>query len=105
MRLSHAEAQALISARLDGPLDPVAERELSAHLASCDSCRAFSASAGQLARGLQNMQYLPASPTVSRAVLEHISQPRSPWTSLFGAMPPNALPVASAIAAAVIIVF
>lgn len=105
MKLSHAETQALISARLDGPLDPVAERELNAHLATCDSCRAFNASAGQLARGLQSLPYLPASPAVTRAVLDHVSTPRSPLSWLAGSFPANALPAASAIAAAVIVVF
>jgi len=101
MRLSHAETQALISARLDGPLDPVAERELNAHLATCESCRAFNASASNLARGLQSLPYLPASPAVTRAVLDHVSTPRSAWSWL----PANALPAATAIAAAVIVVF
>ncbi|MBA2775868.1 MAG: zf-HC2 domain-containing protein, partial [Chloroflexia bacterium] len=105
MKLSHAEAQALTSARFDGPLDPVAERELNAHLATCDSCRAFNASASQLARGLQTIPSLPASPAVTRAVLDHISAPRSPWSWLTGSLPTNAFPAASAIAAAVIAVF
>ncbi len=105
MKLSHAETQALISARLDGPLDPVAERELTAHLASCESCRAFNASASQLARGLQSLPYLPASPAVARAVLDHVSTPRSPFSWFQGALPANALPAASAIAVAVIVVF
>lgn len=105
MKLSHAEAQALISARLDGPLDPVAERELNAHLATCASCRAFNASAGTLARGLQNLPYLPASPAVTRAVLDHVSAPRSPWTWFPASLPANVLPAATAIAAAVIVVF
>ncbi len=105
MRLSHAEAQALVSARQDGPLDPVAERELNAHLATCDSCRAFNGSATQLARGLQSLPYLPASPAVTRAVLDKVSEPRSGWSRFVGSMPENAMPVATAIAAAVIIVF
>lgn len=105
MRLSHAETQALISARLDGPLDPVAERELNAHLATCDSCRAFNASTVRLASGLQSLPYLPASPAVTRAVLDHVRAPRSPMSWLSGAFPANALPAASAIAAAVIVVF
>ncbi len=105
MRLSHAEAQALVSARLDGPLDPVAERELNAHLATCDSCRAFNLSATQLARGLQGMPRMAPSPAVTRAVLEHVSTPRSGLGSLFGGLPQNALPIASAVAAAVIVLF
>lgn len=105
MKLSHAEAQALTSARFDGPLDPVAERELNAHLATCDSCRAFNLSASQLARRLQTIPSLPASPAVARAVLDHISAPRSPWSWLTGSLPANTFPAASAIAAAVIAVF
>lgn len=105
MRLSHAEAQALVSARLDGPLDPVAERELNAHLATCESCRAFNVSATQLARGLQGLPRLAPSPAVTRGVLEHVSTPRSGLTSLFGGLPQNTLPIASAVAAAVIVLF
>lgn len=105
MRLSHAEAQALVSARLDGPLDPVAERELNAHLATCDSCRAFNASATQLARRLQALPYLPASPAVTRAVLDHVNTPRSPLSWITGSLPGNALPAAAVIAVAVIVVF
>lgn len=102
--LSHAEAQALVSARLDGPLDSVAERVLNAHLATCPSCRAFNRSAGQLARSLQGLPYLPPSPAVSRAVLEHVNAPRSPWSRL--ALPgfSNALPALSAVALVVIFV-
>lgn len=105
MKLSHAESQALVSARLDGVLDPVAERELNAHLAMCDSCRAFNASASQLARRLQTIPYLPASPAVTRAVLDHVSAPHSPWSWFAGSAPITALPAASAVAAAVIVVF
>ncbi|HYI25325.1 MAG TPA: zf-HC2 domain-containing protein, partial [Thermomicrobiales bacterium] len=96
MRLSHQEAQALISARLDGPLDPVAERELNAHLATCTTCRAFNASATGLATGLQHLPYLPPSPAVTRAVLEHINTPASPWAWLTGAWSSRALPTVAA---------
>ena len=39
--LTHTDAETLISARLDGPLDPVMNRALLAHLATCESCRGF----------------------------------------------------------------
>ncbi|HEV2067288.1 MAG TPA: zf-HC2 domain-containing protein, partial [Thermomicrobiales bacterium] len=74
--LSHAEAQALVSARLDGPLDPIAERELQAHIATCASCRAFNTSSTQLMRELRGMPQLPASPAVKRAVIDHITTHR-----------------------------
>ena len=103
--LSHAEAQALVSARFDGPLDAVAERALNAHLATCTSCRAFNRSAGQLARNLQGLPYLPASPAVSRAVLEHVNAPRSPWSRLALPAASSVMPAFSAVAVALIVVF
>jgi hypothetical protein len=105
MRLSHAEAQALVSARLDGPLDPVAERELNSHLATCESCRAFNLSAVQLARGLQGLPRMPASPAVTRAVFAEVTAPRSGLSRLLTRLPENTLPVATAVAAAVIVLF
>ena len=63
--ISHEEAQALISARLDGPLDPAANRALLAHLATCPACRQFAEQANVLARGLRDLPHLPPSPTVS----------------------------------------
>jgi len=77
--ISHIEAQALISARLDGPLDPVAERELQAHIATCPACRAFAGQTATMTRAFHNLPYLPASPTVSRAVMEHVQRPRTLW--------------------------
>ncbi len=104
MKLTHAEAQALVSARLDGPLDPVAERELNSHLATCDSCRAFSLSASRLALDLQNLPYLPASPAVTRAVLDHVSTPRTPLAWLVGSWSSRTLASAGAVALAMIII-
>ncbi|MBA2278004.1 MAG: zf-HC2 domain-containing protein, partial [Chloroflexia bacterium] len=77
--ISHAQAQALISARLDAPLDPVAQRELHAHLAGCADCLAFATQIEHMGRDLRAMPLLPASPTVSRVVLERINTGRSPW--------------------------
>src|SRR4026209_268890 len=105
MRLSHAEAQALVSARLDGPLDPVAERELNAHLATCESCRAFNLSAIQLARGLQGMPRMAASPAVTGVVLAEVTAPRSGLSRILAFLPENTLPVATAVAAAIVLLF
>ena len=58
--ISHNEAQALISARQDQLLDPIAEHELSAHLATCDSCRAFARSTEALTQGLRTLPYMIA---------------------------------------------
>ncbi|MGH2558330.1 MAG: zf-HC2 domain-containing protein, partial [Thermomicrobiales bacterium] len=49
--LTHAEAESLISSRMDGALDPVANRALMAHLAGCSSCRAFASRMDVLSRG------------------------------------------------------
>ncbi|MDQ3539929.1 MAG: zf-HC2 domain-containing protein, partial [Chloroflexota bacterium] len=101
--LSHAEAQALVSARLDGPLDPIAARELQAHLATCASCRAFNTSSTQLMRGLRSMPYLPASPAVKRAVIDHIRTPRTPWNVVSGPWLTRAVPVVTIVAAALVL--
>ena len=39
--LTHEQAEALVSARLDAHLEPVENRELLLHLQGCASCRAF----------------------------------------------------------------
>lgn len=83
--ISHNEAQTLISARQDQPLDPIVERELSAHLAICDTCRAFAQSTDALTQGLRSLPYLPASPTVRDAVMGRVEQGRSPWARLSNA--------------------
>ena len=103
--ISHAEAEALISARLDGPLDEVAERELISHLTTCAACRHFAEQSNQLAQGLRDIPYLPASPAVSRAVLAHINRPRSPLAWLKGAGSNiQLMPVFSAVATVMIVV-
>lgn len=102
--ISHIEAQALISAQLDGPLDIFAERELAAHLVSCSRCRAFAQSSETLAQGLRELPYLPASPTVTRAVLEHIDAGRSPWSRLGGVINANPGPALSTVAAIALLI-
>lgn len=82
--ISHNEAQALISARQDQVLDPLAEQELNAHLATCDSCRAFARSTESLTQGLRTLPYMPASPAVRRAVLDRVKQGRSPFARFAG---------------------
>jgi predicted anti-sigma-YlaC factor YlaD len=57
--LTHAEAEALISARLDGPLDPAYNRNLLAHLVGCQSCRAFAERMETMSRGLREIPHLP----------------------------------------------
>ena len=101
--ISHIEAQALVSARLDGPLDPIAERELTAHLATCAQCRAFAQASETLAQGLRELPYLPASPTVTRTVLERVDAGRSPWTRFSGLANANPGPALSTIAALVVL--
>lgn len=99
--ISHREAQALISARQDQVLDPLAEQELNAHLATCDSCRAFAHSTDALTQGLRTLPYMPASPAVRRAVLDRVEQGRSPFARLggiFGAAPGPALSTLAIIA-------
>ena len=85
--LSHAQAEELISTRLDGPLDELGQRQLALHLASCDSCRAFASGMEALSQGMRELPRLPASPIVSRQVRERLAQPPSLWErigQLFG---------------------
>src|SRR5690625_1172786 len=96
--ISHHEAEVLISARLDHPLDPIAERELNAHLATCPSCRAFAESSGALAASLRELPYLPASATVSRGVMARIEEGRSPWARFGGILNTNPGPALSTFA-------
>ena len=80
--IGHREAQALISARLDGPLDAAANRELAAHLSTCDECRAFADQMQMMARGIRDLPLLAPSPTVRRGVYDHIDGRRSGWSWL-----------------------
>jgi hypothetical protein len=81
-RLTHDAAQALISARLDGPLDPASNRALLAHLATCPTCRAFAEQMEAMSRGLRDLPHLPPSPTVSRQVRERLAADRPWWSGL-----------------------
>lgn len=85
--ISHREAEALISAHMDERLDPIAEQELHAHLATCARCRAFADASDALAMGLREMPYLPASPSVRRAVLEEVN--RQAPIPIFGSVDPR----------------
>jgi putative zinc finger protein/WD40 repeat protein len=84
--LSHAEAEALVSARLDAPLTPQQEQRLAAHLATCASCRQFADQMNSMTSGMRSLPRLPASPTVSRQVRERIAQPQSIWERIGGLM-------------------
>lgn len=101
--ISHIEAQALISARLDEPLDPLAERELQAHLATCPTCRAFANQTATMTHALRELPYLPASPTVSRAVMEHIERPTPIWGAVQQWVSPNLGSAVSTIAAVLVV--
>lgn len=96
--ITHSEAEALISARMDQQLDPIAERALSAHLATCAGCRAFAQSNEALAMGLRGLPYLPASSTVSRRVMARIDEGRSPWARLGAFLNTNPGPALSTFA-------
>lgn len=74
--LTHQEAEVLISARQDAPIDPMAERELQAHLAVCHDCRAFAVATERLTAGLKTLPTLPASPRVRREVLDRTRRGR-----------------------------
>ncbi len=80
---SHARAQFLVSARMDGPLAPAEARELQVHLLGCPACRRFAEQTDALARGLRGLPQLAPSPNVSRQVLEAVATGRSPWSRLF----------------------
>lgn len=84
--LNHSEAEALISARLDAPLNPQQEQRLAAHLATCTSCRQFADQMNAMTTGIRSLPRLPASPTVSRQVRERIAQPQSIWERIGGLM-------------------
>lgn len=101
--ISHRRAQELISARFDQPLDPIDNRELLTHLATCPVCQRFAEQANILARGLRDLPQLPASPSVNRQVLERISAGRSPWAKFGQLFNPSRSPVAVATAALIVI--
>ena len=51
-RLSHEDAEMLISARMDEQLDRADSRALLVHLQTCESCRAFAVQSEVLGREL-----------------------------------------------------
>ncbi len=77
--ISHDRAQELISARIDAPLTGAEQRELQAHLATCADCHLFLSQASGVARELQAMPRLAASPAVSRAVMSAVFTETSGW--------------------------
>lgn len=101
--ISHIEAQALISARMDGPLDPIAVRELQAHIATCDICRAFANQTAAMTQAFHELPYLPASPSVSRAVMEHVQRPTSVWGMTQKWLTPNLGSALSTVAALLVV--
>lgn len=82
--ITHKEAEILTSARQDAPLDPLVERELQAHLATCDDCRAFAIATERLTAGIRNLPSVPVSPRVRREVMERVNRGRNPLAGLFG---------------------
>src|SRR3954465_4176147 len=112
-RLSHTDAENLISARLDAPLPPDQNRALLAHLATCPNCRAFAEQMSAMSQGFRTLPMLPASPTVTRQVRERINQPQSGlarfgrwmFAGQWGAMPAvaTALVLVAAVAFSIIL--
>ncbi|GIW03671.1 MAG: hypothetical protein KatS3mg059_0291 [Thermomicrobiales bacterium] len=110
--LTHEEAEALISARLDAPLSPAQNRALLAHLATCRQCRAFAAQMEIMSRALRELPRLPASPLVSRQVRERIHAGRPWWSRLtpaafgsrWGAMPIAAVTMVLLVALATVLI-
>ncbi|TXG86515.1 MAG: hypothetical protein E6R14_02890 [Thermomicrobiales bacterium] len=79
-RLSHEEAEMLISARMDEYLDRADSRALLVHLQTCESCRAFAVQSEVLGRELATLPMLPPSALVDRQIRESISKGRSRWS-------------------------
>jgi hypothetical protein len=85
-RLSHEDAEMLISARMDDQLDRADSRALLVHLQTCESCRAFAVQSEVLGRELSALPVLPPSALVDRQIRETIGKGRSRW-SLAALMP------------------
>lgn len=81
--ITHREAEILISARQDAPLDTVVERELQAHLATCDDCRAFAIATERLTAGIKAMPSVPVNPRIRREVMGKVKSGRNPLARLF----------------------
>jgi hypothetical protein len=102
--ISHERAEQLISARMDAPLSPAEHYELQSHLAACPTCRVFVSQADDIARGLQGMSRLPASPAVSRAVMSAVREEQSGWAWLSQALQALSSPGMAAAASMALIV-
>jgi hypothetical protein len=85
-RLSHEEAEMLISARMDEHLDRADSRALLLHLQTCESCRAFAVQSEVLGRELNALPVLPPSAIVDRQIRESIAKGNKRW-SLAGFFP------------------
>src|SRR5699024_12160633 len=81
--ITHSEAEVLISSRQDAPLDPVVERELQAHLAVCDQCRAFAVATERLTAGIKAMPSIPVNPRTRRELMERVNRGRNPLAGIF----------------------
>lgn len=79
-RLSHEDAEMLISARMDEQLDRADSRALLVHLQTCESCRAFAVQSEVLGRELNALPVLPPSALVDRQIRESIGKGRSRWS-------------------------
>lgn len=102
--LTHSEAQALISARLDAPLDDDIERILEDHLAGCDECRLFAASSARLASALGSLPTVPPSPAVRQAVWAAIDREPTWWGRIGGALSGQTAAVVSTAAIALLVI-
>ena len=102
--ISHASAQSLVSARLDGPLSSAEAQTLGAHLASCPACRRFATQSDSLARDLLALPHLPPSPYVTRHVLERLGDGPSIWGRLRGGLEFTSSPLLTVASTCVLIV-
>lgn len=80
--ITHKEAEILTSSRQDAPLDPIVERELQAHLATCDECRAFAIATERLTAGIKALPSVPVNPRTRREVMERVQRGRNPLAGL-----------------------
>ncbi len=79
-RLTHDEAEMLISARMDEQLDRADSRALLVHLQSCESCRAFAVQSEILGRELEALPMLAPSAIVDRRIRESIQARGKRWS-------------------------
>src|SRR5680860_1338791 len=78
--LTHDEAEEMLSARQDAPVDPFDNRALLSHLQECFACRAFAIQLEIMSRELEALPRLPASPSVRREVHQRIQTPPPFWS-------------------------